>query len=185
LNGTLLAPNLTTGTPNTTTNGLCHWKTPATDSDFTNEITGTTSITINSLTIPPWGGNDLNCPLGFLHIFPRFSPTSSHADYRKFCGSQSNLKLYIPGSSLQIDYEVAFVDSNFSLSYKVNPCGEFLRGPLNNITSLNYPNGKEKKEKQLFYLVAEEYLHYKNGLSICLSVCKHLWHKMRSIVHDF
>ncbi|OXA47104.1 Cubilin [Folsomia candida] len=137
-NGTLLSPNISTGTPDTTTNALCYWSTGS-SSSYTRETNGTTIVTINSLRIPPWGGpNDPNCPQGSLLITP--SDVTYKAAWKKLCGSVSGMKLYLPGSKIQVDYEAAWVNSTFSLEYRVASCGERLAGPLDNITSLNYPS---------------------------------------------
>lgn len=133
LNGTITSPNITTGTPNTTTNILCDWR-----SDGGSE-NGTMIVTINRLTLPPWGVSEPNCPHGFLRISP--SDVMYKYSWKSFCGSLSNVKVYIPGGSIHVEYETGFVESNFELSYKVSSCGGILSGPQDNITSPSSPSG--------------------------------------------
>ncbi|ODM98815.1 Cubilin [Orchesella cincta] len=132
--GNVTSPNDTTNTPNTTTNLLCDWKTIPGQSHGN----GTTIVTVHSMKVPSWGVRDPLCSFGFLKV----SPANSYLRYkwRSLCGTLNNEKLYLPGTSLHVEYVAQDLNSSFSLSYRNVPCGGMVSGPEANITSLNYPS---------------------------------------------
>ncbi|CAL8142101.1 unnamed protein product [Orchesella dallaii] len=132
--GNITSPNGTTNTPNTTTNTLCDWKTEPGQSHGN----GTTIVTVEKLEVPSWGVRDPLCSFGFMKV----SPANSYLRYkwRKLCGTLNNEKLYLPGTSLHVEYVTQDLNSSFRLSYRNVPCGGMVSGPEENITSLNYPS---------------------------------------------
>ena len=102
--GSIGSPNVTTGTPNTTTSTTCQWV----KAGEANNVT--TIVSVNRLYIPQPGQSETASSVactgsgGYLRV----SSMGYWAEpWKKFCGSVSNQKLYLAGDSFRADYMVS------------------------------------------------------------------------------